>query len=193
MYSLSQLIEDNKIPCFIRKNIIDQNNDSTLCSSTVNNNSNDSKIKEKKPETEKSLFDSLDLLNEEYLESYGIEDLNNSRHETASAFETSSCLNVPQSNQLLMTTSSSTTSSSDNDFIYLFKLIQVNCALARKYESKVVQDYLNAKYANNSSNIDISNDNIINNSAYDLTNIKYDDYIIPSNYEGNLFILLFFY
>ena len=191
MYSLSQLIEENKIPCFIRKNIIDQSHiDSTECPSTFNN-SDDSKIKvinKKKPEAEKSLFDSLDLLNEEYLESYGIEDLNNSRHETGSAFETSSSyLNIPQSNQLLMTTSSSTASSSDNDFIYLFKIIQINCALARKYESKVVQEYLNTKYGHNTSNIDVSNDNIINNSSYDLTNIKYDDYIIPSNYEGKLF------
>lgn len=213
MYTLSQLIEDNKIPTFIRKNVIlnDQNsisniinNSSTVASLTV---SDSKKIKEgenaKKPEIEKSLFDSLDLLNEEYLESYGIEELNTSRsNELASTLETSlSSHGLQQQNsigstynkkQLLMTSSNSSSSSTDNDFIYLFKTMLINCALARKYESKVIEEYLNAKYGCNSS-IDISNENIINNSAYDLTNIKYDDYIIPSNYEGKFIILVRFF
>jgi hypothetical protein len=169
--TLPKLLTDIKLPCYIRKNPVFQDSTDTTLNTTLSSKPTTTIInnKNKKTQNEKSLFDSLDLLNEEYLETYGIEELSSSRHELASS--------------TLETSSSSSNQQDENDFIYLFKELTLNCAFARKFESKNVEDYLNTKYGCNTS-IDISNDNIINNSVYDLTNIKYDDYVIPSNYEG---------
>lgn len=178
MLTLEKIINETQLPCFVRKASAYIQ---TFSSNEFNNHANSS-VEETTPSTTtsapttpteptapivaqqtnktESSFDSLDLLNDE-----NYDNNSSSNEKTNSSIESDVIID-------------------ENDINYITKIITANCAFARKYEVRNVEEYMNHKYGCNTS-IDISNENIIHNSAYDLTNIPYDDYIIPSNYEGN--------